>query len=80
MQNKSRSLGRKTTEKSNLIGITYGQNNIRDSSVSNNSNPNGGAASNIAGYSSSTKSKFGTNNQPAGYNMMNNFMGNSNLP
>jgi hypothetical protein len=69
MNNKSRSLGRKTTEKQNQIGIAYGQNNIRDSSVSNTSNPS----------TNMNKVKFGSNSGQGVYNMMNNFMVN-NLP
>jgi len=80
MSNKSRSLGRKTTDKANLIGMPYGQvNNIRDSSVSNNSNPAG--SSSLAAYTSVGKNnaanKYSTNS--SNYNMMNNFMSN-NLP
>ena len=49
-ENKSRSLGRKTTEMNQLISgqMPYGKmnNNIRDSSVSNNSN----AGSSLAAY------------------------------
>lgn len=60
MNNKSRSLGRKTTEKQTLIGVNNNYNNIRDSSVSNNSNQPGGAV-NAVGYSSSTKAKFASN-------------------
>lgn len=77
MNNKSRSLGRKTTEKSNQIGMAYGQSNIRDSSVSNNSNP----SSSVVGYTTAqSKVKFGGGNSGQGvYGMMNNFMVN-NLP
>ena len=62
MNNKSRSLGRKTNEKNQMIlnqNMPYGQmNNIRDSSVSNTSNQNG---SGFASYTSNggKKSNFG---------------------
>jgi hypothetical protein len=62
IQDKSRSLGRKN-EKNTLIGLPY-QNNIRDSSVSNSSNP-------VTNPSSKGK--------PGQFGMMNNFMA-SNLP
>ena len=79
MNNKSRSLGRKPTDKQNMIGMPYGQNNIRDSSVSNTSNPAG--SSNLAGYTSvgQNKKQFGASNSTSQYNMMNNFIA-SNLP
>jgi hypothetical protein len=59
--------------------MAYGQGNIRDSSVSNNSNPNG--SNSVVGYTSvnSNKVKFGNNSGQGVYNMMNNFMVN-NLP
>ena len=51
--NKSRSLGRKTNDKTQMMmnqNQPYGHvNNMRDSSVSNNSNPN---SSSLAAYSS----------------------------
>ena len=58
MNNKSRSLGRKTTEMNQMMlqpgaagSMPYGKmNNIRDSSVSNTSNPN--ASSSLAAYAS----------------------------
>ena len=80
MSNKSRSLGRKTTDKAaNVIGMPYGQNNIRDSSVSNTSNPAG--STNLQGYTSvgQNKKSYGTGATSNQYNMMNNFMA-SNLP
>jgi len=54
MNNKSRSLGRKQNDKNQMLmnqaNMPYGHtNNIRDSSVSNNSNPNG---SSLAAYTS----------------------------
>ena len=81
MSNKSRSLGRKTTDKANLIGLPYGQvtSNIRDSSVSNNSNPAGNSS--LAAYTSvgnkKVQQQYSTNNSQ--YNMaingvVNNFM------
>jgi len=78
--NKSRSLGRKQTDKASMLSMPYGQStNIRDSSVSNNSNPTG---SSLAAYTSaangSNKSKFNSNPSQQ-YKQMNNFMSN-NLP
>lgn len=76
IQNKSRSLGRKTNEKQNIINNMPYQNpntNIRDSSVSNTSNPAGNSS--LATYNSVTgKQKAGGQ-----FGMMNNFMP-TNLP
>ena len=74
---KSRSLGRKTNDKA-MMNMPYGQisNNIRDSSVSNNSNPAG--SSSLAAYTSAANPKKFSTNQGGGsqFNMINNFMGN----
>lgn len=69
MNNKSRSLGRKTTEMNQMMlqpgaagSMPYGKmNNIRDSSVSNTSNPN--ASSSLAAYASAANQKQGKGGQ-----------------
>lgn len=79
VKNGNRSLGRKPTDKNAVLQMPYGQSsNIRDSSVSNNSNPAG--SSSLAAYTSGQQKKFaGNQNSGAQFNMMNNFMSN-NLP
>jgi hypothetical protein len=79
--NKSRSLGRKTNDKTQMMmnqNQPYGHvSNMRDSSVSNNSNPN---SSSLAAYSSvgqRPNTKFGQGSTPSTsgqFGMMNNFM------
>jgi len=61
--------------------MPYGQiNNIRDSSVSNTSNPNG--SSSLATYTSNggKKSNYGSSNAGNNFGMMNNFMPSNLVP
>jgi hypothetical protein len=61
--------------------MPYGQiNNIRDSSVSNTSNPNG--SSSLATYTSNggKKSNYGSSNASNNFGMMNNFMPSNLVP